>query len=87
MEYNIARSSSFAAPITIVNTGYRSTNYWVISAGTSRMLIDIGWSGSLGTKKANLKKMDIPLAEIRFALATHYHIDHAGLAEEMKRVF
>jgi hypothetical protein len=30
------------APITIVNVGYRSTNYWVISAGNSRLLLDIG---------------------------------------------
>jgi glyoxylase-like metal-dependent hydrolase (beta-lactamase superfamily II) len=35
--------------------------------------------------KANLKRMGIPLREIRYALATHYHIDHAGLAEEIKR--
>ncbi|MFZ4662616.1 MAG: MBL fold metallo-hydrolase [Caldilineaceae bacterium] len=70
---------------TIVNIGYRSTHYWVISAGTSRLLVDIGWPGMLGTMKANLKKMDIPLREIRYALATHYHIDHAGLGEEMKR--
>jgi glyoxylase-like metal-dependent hydrolase (beta-lactamase superfamily II) len=71
--------------VTIVNVGYRSTNYWVVSAGTSRLLIDIGWPGTLGTMKANLKKMGIPLGEIRYALATHYHIDHAGLAEELKR--
>lgn len=70
---------------TIVNVGYRSTNYWVISAGTARLLVDIGWPGTLGTMKANLKKMGIPLNEIRYALATHYHIDHAGLAEELKR--
>lgn len=74
-----------ATPITIVNVGYRSTNYWVISAGTSRFLVDIGWPGSLGTMKANLKKMGVPLREIRYALATHYHIDHAGLGEELKR--
>jgi len=70
---------------TIVNVGYRSTNDWVISTGTSRILVDIGWPGTLGMMKANLKKMGIPLEEIRYALATHYHIDHAGLAEELKR--
>lgn len=74
-----------AATVTIVNVGYRSTNYWVVSAGTSRLLVDIGWPGTLGTLKARLKRMDVPLAEIRYALATHYHIDHAGLAEELKR--
>lgn len=70
---------------TIINVGYRSTNYWVISAGASRLLVDIGWPGTLGMMKANLRKMGVPLHEIRYALATHYHIDHAGLAEELKR--
>jgi glyoxylase-like metal-dependent hydrolase (beta-lactamase superfamily II) len=74
-----------AAPATIVNVGYRSTNYWVVSAGTSRLLVDIGWPGTLGTMKANLKRMGVPLCEIRYALATHYHIDHAGLAEVLKK--
>lgn len=73
------------APVTIVNVGYRSTNYWVVSAGAARLLIDIGWPGTIGTMKANLKRMGVPLREIRYALATHYHIDHAGLAEELKR--
>jgi glyoxylase-like metal-dependent hydrolase (beta-lactamase superfamily II) len=71
--------------LTIVNVGYRSTNYWVVSAGSSRLLVDIGWPGTLGTMRANLKRMGVPIAEIRYALATHYHIDHAGLAEELKR--
>jgi glyoxylase-like metal-dependent hydrolase (beta-lactamase superfamily II) len=74
-----------AADVTIVNVGYRSTNYWVVSADASRLLVDIGWPGTLGTMKANLKRMGVPLSEIRYALATHYHIDHAGLAEELKR--
>ena len=74
-----------ATSVTIVNVGYRSTNYWVVSAGAARLLVDIGWPGTLGTMKANLKRMGVPLREIRYALATHYHIDHAGLAEELKR--
>jgi glyoxylase-like metal-dependent hydrolase (beta-lactamase superfamily II) len=74
-----------ATPPTIVNVGYRSTNYWVVSAGTSRLPIDIGWPGTMGTMKANLKRMGVPLLEIRYAIATHFHIDHAGLAEELKR--
>ncbi len=70
---------------TVVNVGYRSTNYWVVSADSSRLLVDIGWPGTMGTMKANLKRMGVPLHEIRYALATHYHMDHAGLAEELKR--
>jgi len=28
--------------VTIVNVGYRSTNYWIVSASTSRLLVDLG---------------------------------------------
>lgn len=71
--------------LTIVNVGYRSTNYWVIGAGRTRLLVDLGWPGMMGALRANLARMGIPLAEIRYALATHYHIDHAGLGQELKR--
>jgi len=70
---------------TIVNVGYRSTNFWVVSAGTSRLLVDLGWPGTMGTMRASLDRMGVPLTEIRYGLATHYHIDHAGLAQELKR--
>lgn len=72
------------ATVTVVNAGYRSTNYWVVSAGTSRLLVDLGWPGMMGMMQATLKRLDIPLAEIRYGLATHYHIDHAGHAQELK---
>ena len=71
--------------MTIVNVGYRSTNYWVVSAGTSRLLIDLGWPGTMATMRASLQRMGVPMKEIRYGLATHYHIDHAGLAQELKQ--
>lgn len=70
--------------VNIVNTGYKSTNYWVISAGSSRMLVDLGWPGTMGMMRANLDRMDIKIDEIRYCMATHYHMDHAGLAQELK---
>jgi glyoxylase-like metal-dependent hydrolase (beta-lactamase superfamily II) len=70
--------------VTIVNVGYRSTNFWVVSAGTSRLLVDLGWPGSMGMMRASLKRKDVPLEELRYGLATHYHIDHAGAAQELK---
>lgn len=71
--------------LSIINLGYRSTNYWLISAGMTRLLIDIGWPGTMGHMRARLRQMDVPLEEIRYCLATHYHIDHAGLAQEFKQ--
>lgn len=72
------------ARMSIVNVGYRSTNVWVVSAGTSRLLVDLGWPGTMDTLRANLQRMNVPLREIQYGLATHYHIDHAGLAQDLK---
>src|SRR5512137_884301 len=71
--------------MTIVNAGYRSTNYWAVSAGPSRLLVDLGWPGTMRVLRANLNRLDVPLREIRYGLATHYHLDHAGLAQELKQ--
>ncbi len=71
------------AQVNIVNAGFRSTNFWVISAGRSRLLVDLGWPGSMGKFKSVLKRKDVPLDEIRYGVATHYHIDHAGLGQEL----
>ena len=73
------------AELTVVNVGYRSTNYWVVSAGASRLLVDLGWPGTMGQMRAGLNRMGVPFNQIRYGLATHYHIDHAGLAQELKQ--
>jgi glyoxylase-like metal-dependent hydrolase (beta-lactamase superfamily II) len=73
-------------PLSILNVGYRSTNFWVVSAGRSRLLIDLGWPGMLGALTANLDRMDILLREITHGVATHYHMDHAGAAQDLKDV-
>jgi endoribonuclease LACTB2 len=69
---------------TIVNVGYRSTNFWVVSAGRSRLLVDLGWPGMIDDLLHALQRADIPLAEITHGFATHYHIDHAGAAQDLK---
>lgn len=76
--------ASFSSP-TIVNVGYRSTNFWVVSAGRNRILIDLGWPGRVAALLANLDRTGVPLSEIRYGLATHYHIDHAGAAQDLKQ--
>lgn len=48
-------------PLTVVNVGYHSTNFWVVSAGRSRLLVDLGYPGTMGTMRANLARMGVPL--------------------------
>ena len=76
--------SNTALP-TVVNVGYRSTNFWVVSSGRSRLLVDLGWMGRAGALFANLERMGVPLAEVGWGLATHYHGDHAGAAQDLKQ--
>lgn len=70
--------------MNIVHVGYSSANYYVLGAHSPRLLIDAGWPGTLPRLLAHLRRQDIPLQEIRYLLATHYHPDHAGLAQELK---
>jgi len=68
----------------IVNVGYDSTNYYVLGQGPKRLLVDVGWPNTLSKLTAAMKRKDIALEQIGYLLATHYHPDHAGLAQEVK---
>jgi glyoxylase-like metal-dependent hydrolase (beta-lactamase superfamily II) len=70
--------------ITIVNVGYDSTNYYVLGPPNAYLLIDVGMPGTFPKLSANLRRMKIPISAIRYLLATHYHPDHAGIAQELK---
>ena len=78
------RANAGSPKLSIVNVGYRSTNFWVLSAGRSRLLVDLGWMGQFGALEAELKRKDIPLMEITHGFATHFHGDHAGAAQDLK---
>ena len=68
----------------IVNVGYDSTNYYVVEQNGIRMLVDVGWPGTLPKLKATLKRKGLYLSNIACLFITHYHPDHAGLVQEIK---
>ncbi len=70
--------------LNIVNVGYDSTNYYVIESATTKLLVDVGFPGTLPKLRHALTRTGIALGDIRHLLATHYHPDHAGLAEELR---
>ena len=70
--------------MNIINVGYDSTNYYIIEAKSEKLLIDCGWPGTLPKFMAELKRKGISIKEIRHLLVTHFHPDHAGLAQELK---
>jgi len=71
--------------MNIVNVGYDSTNYYVLADTTPRLLIDVGWPGTLPRLQHQCRRAGVAFAAIKHFLITHYHPDHAGLAQELKR--
>ncbi|HEX2906720.1 MAG TPA: MBL fold metallo-hydrolase [Phototrophicaceae bacterium] len=72
--------------MNIVNVGYDSTNYYVLADTRPRLLIDVGWPGTLPKLQHQCQRLGLPLADIKHFVITHYHPDHAGLAQELKRL-
>ncbi len=70
--------------MNIVNLGYRSTNYYALEIRDGKFLVDCGWPGSLAEFSAVAKRKGVNLSEIKYILVTHFHMDHAGLAQELK---
>jgi ribonuclease/clavin/mitogillin len=72
--------------MNIVNIGYHATNYYVLADKRPILLVDAGWPGSMSEMQRMAGIKDIHLSEIQYQLVTHYHPDHAGLAQELKRL-
>lgn len=64
---------------------YRHTTYFVIEAADGRGLaVDAGWPGSFLDYARALKDAGGRFERIAWALATHFHPDHAGLVGEFQ---
>ena len=70
--------------VNIVNVGYASTNCYLVGPDSSRLLVDVGWPETLPRLLAVLQRKGARPREIVALLVTHYHPDHAGLAQEIK---
>ncbi|HEY3312174.1 MAG TPA: MBL fold metallo-hydrolase [Anaerolineales bacterium] len=70
--------------MNILNVGYDSANYYLLEPEKTGLLVDTGWPGSLPRFAATLKRKGLGLQQVRYLLCTHYHPDHAGLAQELK---
>lgn len=72
--------------MNIVNVGYQSTNYYLIDIKGGKLLVDCGWPGTLPQFSAELKRKGISFQDIKYLLVTHFHPDHAGMTQELKKL-
>src|SRR5262249_52894533 len=70
--------------MNIVNVGYDSTNYYILADSSPKLLVDVGWPGTLPKLQHACKRMSVQLGDLKYFLITHYRPDHAGLAQELK---
>jgi len=47
-------------------------------------MLDCDWAGTLPALWRAVKQAGVPFSEVRYLLCSHYHPDHAGLAQELK---
>ena len=72
--------------MNIINVGYQSTNYYAIDIKGGKLLVDCGWPGTLPQFSGELKRKGNSLQDIKYLLVTHFHPDHAGMTQELKKL-
>lgn len=63
----------------ITKLKYGNTNTFLVDG----LLIDTDYAGTLPAFYKEIKKNGIPLTDIKYVLATHYHPDHMGIIGEL----
>lgn len=65
---------------------YGNTNTYFVRGTNGGLLIDTDYAGTLPAFYKELKKNNIPIADITYILATHYHPDHIGLVSDLTKM-
>ncbi len=70
--------------VNIYNLGNHLVNRYLIVSETHRILIDSGYPNSLNELGKLLRPTNFKIQDINFLICTHFHVDHAGAAQELK---
>ena len=70
--------------LNILNVGYRSVNCFLLVTDRAELLIDVGWPSGMPELKRSMALQGKSVKEVSHVLMTHYHIDHGGIAQELK---
>ena len=68
------------------NIGYGSANYYLIDAGQHCLAVDVGWPGTINDYGRRLRPTGRKVQEVDYLIVTHFHVDHAGLVQELKNL-
>ncbi len=68
----------------VIKLTYKSTNCYLIKSNNCWIMIDAGWPDTITQLLKLLKQKDINIKDIKYLIVTHFHPDHAGLAQNLK---
>jgi len=63
------------------------TKVYLVPCDGGFLLIDTGYEGDYQKFRRKLTRNGVRIREIKYLLLTHYHDDHAGFADKLKREF
>ncbi len=61
------------------------TKVYLLPCSGGYLLIDTGYPSDYNTFRASLDRAGVPIKRIKYLLLTHYHDDHAGFANVLKK--
>lgn len=70
--------------LNIIPLVHKSTNSYLLPAGDGWLMIDTGWPDTFAQLLQLLNQNHICVNEINYLAVTHFHPDHAGLAQNLK---
>ncbi len=70
----------------MVTFRYQNTSCYLLPAadGKSILAFDAGWPSSLHEYARSLKAVNQRFEQIRWAMVSHFHLDHAGLIRDFQ---
>ncbi|WP_074042179.1 MBL fold metallo-hydrolase [Desnuesiella massiliensis] len=70
----------------ILNLTCKLTNCYLIESNSGWIMIDTDWPDTLNQFLCLLKENDIQIPDIKYLVVTHFHPDHAGIAQDLKNL-
>lgn len=68
----------------ILDLTYKFTNCYLIESISGWIMVDAGWPDTFTQVMHLMRQKDVNTSDIKYLMITHFHPDHAGLAQDFK---
>lgn len=92
-EWVVRLFDSWRAPVpprhlggNLYYVGASGVSAWLITTPAGHILLDTGFADTVPIIRSSVEQLGFNLADIKFILSSHAHIDHTGGHAEMKRL-